>query len=107
MDKVGFVSKNENAPNVPQAKGIEMFWTLRKQEYSKPTNTHNDPVGFRMVMGNIIKSVEAKSGKAVMDSACYQSVTKVWMGLSLFNLCFIMYKLLLLLKFGQFELELI
>jgi hypothetical protein len=32
---VDFVSKSENAPNVPQARGIEKFWALCKSTYGR------------------------------------------------------------------------
>lgn len=33
--KIEFVRKNENAPNLPQARPIERYWALCKREYSK------------------------------------------------------------------------
>ena len=35
--RIEFVQKSKNAPNVPQARGIEQFWELCKTEYSKVT----------------------------------------------------------------------
>lgn len=68
-EKVDFVSKSENVPNVPQASGIERFWALCIQEYSRRSHAPKGPKGFQMVMGQIIGSVAAKSWKAVMQSA--------------------------------------
>lgn len=69
QEKIEFVSKKENAPNVPQARGIERFWALCKSEYSRRPKPCKNILGFRRVWGQIVKSVAAKSGKAVMQHA--------------------------------------
>lgn len=35
MTQAEFVEKTKNAPNLPQASGIEKFWALCKAEYTK------------------------------------------------------------------------
>ena len=66
---IEFVQKSKNAPNVPQARGIERFWALCKAEYSKRQNPPKSLRGLASVWRNISKSVAEKSGKAVMDRA--------------------------------------
>lgn len=68
-ENVDFVPKVKNAPNVPQARGIERFWALCKAEYSKRPNPPKNLRGFTTVWRNISRKVAERSGKAVMDSA--------------------------------------
>ena len=68
-ENLDFIKKPDNAPNVPQARGIERFWALCKSEYSKRPLPPNNLRGFKTVWENISKKVAATSGKAVMDSA--------------------------------------
>jgi len=68
-ENVEFIPKSKNAPNVPQARGIEKFWALCKAEYSKRSSPPKSIRGFATVWKNISKKVAEKSGKAVMDSA--------------------------------------
>ncbi len=68
-EKLEFVEKSKNAPNVPQARGIERFWALCKAEYAKRPTPPKSLRGFKTVWRNISQNVAAKSGKAVMDSA--------------------------------------
>ena len=69
MKKIDFIEKTDNAPNVPQARGIEMFWAHCKREYARRPKPSKNIQGFRRVWGQIVKSVAAKSGRAVMDHA--------------------------------------
>jgi len=66
MEKVEFVPKQDNPPNVPQARGIETFWALCKQRYSarqkQPKNLH----GFKLVWRKISKEVGREAGIDVM-----------------------------------------
>src|ERR1700722_9190289 len=34
QEKVDFLQKKKNPPNVPQARGIDKFWSMCKEEYS-------------------------------------------------------------------------
>ncbi|KAJ3645955.1 hypothetical protein Zmor_023572 [Zophobas morio] len=64
-ENISFVHKNENAPNVPQARGIERFWALCKEEYSKRKTPPKNLNGFKSLQNNC-----AKSGREVRKS-CY------------------------------------
>lgn len=66
--KVDFVEKKDNAPNVPQARPIERFWALIKKEYSKRQKLPKNFRGFAQVMRGIIKRVAETSGEALMAS---------------------------------------
>jgi len=37
-EKINFVEKKENPPNVPQARPIEKYWAICKQRYSQRSN---------------------------------------------------------------------
>ncbi|KAF2901098.1 hypothetical protein ILUMI_05089, partial [Ignelater luminosus] len=52
-EKLAFIGKHENPPNVPQARGIEKVWALCKQRYSEQKNTPK----------NISKKVAEELGK--------------------------------------------
>ena len=67
--KVEFVPKNSNPPNVPQTRGIKMFWAECKREYKKLPKAPKNLRGFRQVWKRISKSVAKKVGKVVMDKA--------------------------------------
>ena len=54
---IKFVTKNKNAPNVPQARGIENFWALCKAEYSKLPKAPKSRRGFLTVWRNISKRI--------------------------------------------------
>lgn len=68
-EKVDFVQKKDNPPNVPQARGIELFWALCKQRYStrkvEPKNLH----GFKLIWQKISKQVAGEVGIDVMRHA--------------------------------------
>lgn len=66
--KVDFVEKKDNAPNVPQSRPIERFWTLLKREYAKRSNPPKSLRGFQQVIGNLIKKVAKNHGKTLMKS---------------------------------------
>ena len=68
-ENVSFVQKNENAPNVPQTRGIKRFWALCKEENSKRKAPPKNLNGFKRVFKIIAQKVAEKSGKVVMDSA--------------------------------------
>lgn len=66
---VPYVKKKDNAPNVPQARGVERFWALCKRRYSGRPNAPLTITGFRRVWSNISKGVAAESGQVIMRSA--------------------------------------
>jgi hypothetical protein len=71
--KIDFIKKSENAPNVPQARGIELFWALCKTEYRKRPNKPKNVRGFRQVWKTTSVKVAKKSGKPILrklDGTC-------------------------------------
>ena len=68
-EKIPFVEKKENAPNVPQARGIEKFWALCKRSYSGRKDKPKSVRGFARIWQNISRHVAEESGKKVMDHA--------------------------------------
>lgn len=66
--KIDFVKKQDNAPNVPQARPIEKFWALIKREYSRRKNAPKNLRGFQQVLGKIIKEVAENHGETLMAS---------------------------------------
>jgi hypothetical protein len=66
---IEFVPKEKNPPNVPQARGIERFWAICKQEYSRLQNKPRSLAGFIRIWKRISKKVAEKHGKAIMKSA--------------------------------------
>lgn len=63
----GFVERNENTPNFPQGRGIELFWGLIKREYAKRTQVTKSLTSFKRIYTNISQSVAQKSGKNLMQ----------------------------------------
>ena len=66
---IDFVTKVQNAPNVPEARGIERYWALCKSEYSQRVNRPKSLLGFKRVRTQISKKIAQKFGKAVMRKA--------------------------------------
>ena len=64
---VEFVSKEENPPNVPQARGIELFWAECKRRYSCRSEKPKNLQGFKLVWGHISKQTAKDLGKSLMD----------------------------------------
>jgi transposase len=62
-NNIEFVSKEENAPNVPQARPIEQFWNLSKDMYSRRQNKPKSINGFKTVWENIAKNVAKMNAK--------------------------------------------
>jgi hypothetical protein len=69
QNDIEFISKYENAPNVPQARGIEKFWALCKKEYSKRKSASTSITSFQKVWEKISCEVASKSGILIMKSA--------------------------------------
>lgn len=63
---LNFVSKEENAPNVPQCRPIERFWALCKANYSKLQKQPRNVAAFRRVWKRISKEVAKTSGAQLM-----------------------------------------
>ncbi|GBP51379.1 hypothetical protein EVAR_38773_1 [Eumeta japonica] len=66
---VEFITRQNNAPNVPQARDIEIFWPLCKKKYKKYTNIPQRLTSFKHRWTRLVKGVTATSGKAIMKRA--------------------------------------
>jgi transposase len=66
---ITFVEKVENAPNVPQARPIERFWSLCKAEYGHRKVGAKSLRSFSKIWRNISKKVAQRSGTVLMRSA--------------------------------------
>lgn len=63
---IKFITKKQNAPNVPIARPIEKFWSLCKQEYRKRKKLTKSARGMTRIWSNISKKVAAKSAQRLM-----------------------------------------
>uniref|UniRef100_A0A158P5B2 Tc1-like transposase DDE domain-containing protein n=1 Tax=Tetranychus urticae TaxID=32264 RepID=A0A158P5B2_TETUR len=63
---IDFVEKDENCPNLPQARPIEKFWALCKAEYAKEKNTASNLEEFKKTWTKISKKVARRSGLNLM-----------------------------------------
>ena len=68
-NNINFVKKNENAPNVPQARPIERFWAICKREYKKQNKQSKTAAQMTKIWSKISKKVAENSGQALMASA--------------------------------------
>jgi hypothetical protein len=75
-ESIEFIEKVKNPPNFPQARGIEKFWALCKQKYRALKKQSMTLVGFRRVWERVSEEVGRKHGKAVMDHAKKNLLTK-------------------------------
>ena len=66
---INFVEKSQNTPNIPQARGIETFWALCKEKYSKLKKQPSTITGFCRIWKKISEEVAKNSGKGVMQKA--------------------------------------
>jgi len=64
-----FISKNENAPNVPQARPIEKFWAICKAKYKKNNEKAEDIKNFRVIWRRISYKVGKDSAQKLMLGA--------------------------------------
>lgn len=69
MEKVDFVPKTANPPNVPQARGIEKFWAVCKSRYTQLPKQPTTLRSFKYQWGKISRNVGTEMGKAIMDHA--------------------------------------
>jgi hypothetical protein len=79
---INFVTKTENAPNVPQARPIEKFWAICKAKYAAHSREAKNLNSFKRIWTNISTEVARTSAQAVMKEArrnlrliAYQGVT--------------------------------
>jgi hypothetical protein len=74
--RLDIIPKKSNAPNVPQARGIEQFWAACKRKYKKRLNEPKNIRGFKKVWSTISKSVSEQSGKLIMRNS-YKNLMKI------------------------------
>ena len=67
-EKLNYVLKKDNPPNVPQLRPIKKFWALCKEKYSKIKKTPKDVKEFTRIWSKICKEVAEASGKVLMES---------------------------------------
>lgn len=63
---VDYVAKGDNAPNVPQARPIEKFWSLCKTQYKRRKVGAKSLSSFKRIWRNISRTVAQRSGQALM-----------------------------------------
>lgn len=68
-NNINFVSKKSNAPCVPQARGIEMFWSLCKSEYKKRNKQVKTIAQMTKIWSEISKKVAENSAQKLMATA--------------------------------------
>jgi hypothetical protein len=66
---INIVTKESNPPNVPQARGIEMFWAACKRQYSSRPKEPKNLRGFKLIWNKISKDMAEKVGKECMAHA--------------------------------------
>jgi transposase len=67
-NKIDFIEKNENAPNVPIARPIERFWALCKNKYGNRNKPAKNLCSFKKIWSKISKDIAIKSGKNLMKN---------------------------------------
>lgn len=73
---IDFVSKKENPPNVPEARGIEKFWAECKRRYHHRSEEPKNLRGFKQVWSRLSLETGKTCGKAIMDHA-YKVLRKI------------------------------
>jgi len=67
-ESIDFVEKSQNAPNVPQARPIERFWALCKQEYAKRSTPAKNLNSFSRIWSKISSKIAKNHGRAIMQN---------------------------------------
>ena len=68
VEKIEYIEKKDNSPNVPQARPIEHFWALCKQEYAQRKNDAKNLRSFAIIWKKIALNVSNEHGKSIMAS---------------------------------------
>jgi hypothetical protein len=68
-EKIEFVAKDQNAPNVPQARPIEKFWALFKAAYKRRKQDAKSLKSFKCIWKKIAADVASKSAQKLMKGA--------------------------------------
>ena len=66
QEKINFVKKEENPPNVPQARPIEKYWAICKQRYSQRHYPAKSLSSFKRIWKNIASKVQYECGKTLV-----------------------------------------
>ena len=64
---VNFVPYDNNAPNIPQARPIEKFWALCKQEYKRLQYPIEDLEEFEKTWKKIAIQIQKKNAQRLMS----------------------------------------
>ncbi len=59
--RIPYVQRRDSAPNVPQARPIERFWSLCKREYRRRTSTAKTAHAMACIWPRLSRKVAAKS----------------------------------------------
>ena len=65
---INIIERSENPPNVPQARPIELFWSICKQKYKKRKSPVKNLRSFKMIWTGIAKKVALEHGQNLMSS---------------------------------------
>lgn len=65
-NRIEYVKKSENTPNLPQARPIEKFWALCKREYGKRKKPAKNLADFTRIWRKIAEKVADESGANLM-----------------------------------------
>ena len=63
---IDFVPKQINPPNLPQARPIEQFWSICKQNYKKITKKPKSARGFKRIWWTVSQRVARSNGPNLM-----------------------------------------
>jgi hypothetical protein len=63
---IDLVGKQENAPNFPQARSIEMFWGIMRKRYSAPGKPVKNLNGFKCVYHHLDKKRTKESAQRLI-----------------------------------------
>lgn len=69
VNGIDFITKKENAPNVPQARPIEKFWALCKSEYKKRKVGAKNVKSMARIWTNIANKKAVESAQKLMKEA--------------------------------------
>lgn len=68
LNKISYVPKKENPPNLPQARPIEKYWALCKAEYKRNNKQPKNLNSFKRIWKNCSKKVAQSSAQALMKT---------------------------------------
>ncbi|KAF2887105.1 hypothetical protein ILUMI_19068 [Ignelater luminosus] len=67
LNNVDFVTKVNNAPNIPQVRPIEKYWALLKRECAKRKTLAKNLNSFRQILQTAVRKVSENNGPALMN----------------------------------------